>query len=80
MGKRNMRQSAMLVGNSSESTWVLGEHTGNIHGNLMGTWVPPPPPSLPPSPTLPQGGEKKNKEEKWALLLLGMLELMKFHS
>jgi hypothetical protein len=32
----------MLVGNSSESTWVLGEQIGNIHGNLMGTWIPPP--------------------------------------
>ncbi len=53
-------------------TWVLGEHNGSIHGNLMGTWVPP---LSTPNPT-PRRGKTK-EEEKWALVL-GMLELMKF--
>ncbi len=65
MGKRNMRLSAMLVGNSSESTWVLGEHIGSIHGNLMGTWVPPLSTPHPP----PRRGKKKKKKSgpsSWA--------------
>jgi hypothetical protein len=50
-----------------ETYW---EHTWELDGNMG-------PPSLHPQPSPKEGGKKK--KEKWALVL-GMLELMKFHS